>query len=91
MSLPPESVDTSFSRREALFVAMLWIAACTYTVLYAARYAYRPSPLSFVLGMPFWVFWGVMVPWIVVSLITLWFAAYRMKDEDLGEEAEAHE
>jgi hypothetical protein len=78
---------TLATRREALFVVILWLTACAYTVGYAALFAYReqPSP-SLVLGMPSWVFWGVIAPWTVCTAITLWFSLRGIQDEDLGEE-----
>lgn len=83
---PPLS-ESQHSLREALFVALVWIGACLYTVGYAMLFAYRPSRTPALLfGMPSWVFWGVIAPWMVCTAITFWFALYRMRDEDLGEE-----
>lgn len=43
---------------------------------------------SSILGMPDWVFFGILVPWIACSLFTVWFALYGIRDDDLGREAE---
>src|SRR5688500_17327048 len=84
--MKPIRSASSASRREALFVAFIWIAAYAYTVGYAALYAYRPSAASEALfGMPRWVVWGVLLPWVVTLFLTIWFAAVGMKDEPLGE------
>lgn len=75
------------SRREALFVAVVWILACGYTVGYSARFAYRTGePLQLLFGIPTWVVWGVLAPWTVVTLITCWYALLGMQDEELDDE-----
>ena len=43
----------------------------------------RDVELRLVLGMPSWVFWGVMLPWILVTLLTAWFALTQMADHPL--------
>jgi hypothetical protein len=80
-------VTSQSSRREALFVALLWVVSCLYTVGYAALFAYRKEPNPhLLLGMPSWVFWGVIAPWAVCTFITIWFAFCGMQEEALGEE-----
>jgi uncharacterized protein DUF997 len=80
------------SRREALFVMLLWLASCVYTVGYAALFAYRQEAVPrMILGMPGWVFWGVLLPWMACSLVTCWYALDGMRDEDLGEEVPSSE
>ncbi len=82
----PEDPVLRSSRREAIFTILLWVAACAWTVGYCARYAYGrdPKSLTFVLGFPDWVFWGVMAPWFVCFVATLWFPYRFMKAEDIG-------
>ena len=36
-------------------------------------------------GIPRWVVWGVLAPWLASLVVTLWFASFGMKDEPLGE------
>ncbi len=78
------------SRREAVFVLLLWAAALVYTVGYCALHGYGDSAesLTFILGFPDWVFWGILAPWAVCFLVTFGFAGFFMKDEDLGAERE---
>ena len=40
------------------------------------------------LGMPLWVFWGILAPAVCCSVITLLFGIFGMKDDALGEEQE---
>ena len=91
------------SRREALFVALLWLAAITWTVGYCYLRGYRHAPDSWavqqglaeprnaanfrtVAGLPDWVAYGVIAPWLVCSAATVLFGLYGMRDDDLGTE-----
>ncbi len=81
------------SRREAMIVAGLWIVAMIYSVLFSWYYGYPRSfedvkveEVKFVWGIPFWAFWGVFVPWISCSIISILFGLVCMKDEPLGED-----
>jgi hypothetical protein len=80
------------ARREALFVAVVWILACVHTVGYSALFGYgQQGPPALILGIPAWVVWGVFAPWAVVTLITCWYAFFGMRDEDLGDDEPAFE
>ncbi|MFN3651576.1 MAG: DUF997 family protein [Armatimonadota bacterium] len=75
------------SRREALFTAAVWILACGWTVGYSAFAGYRADPNpQFVAGMPAWVAWGIVAPWVLCTVVTVWYAFFGIRDEDLGEE-----
>jgi hypothetical protein len=81
------------SRREALLALVIWLAAMSFTVGYCARHAYGrdPSDLSFVMGFPDWVFWGIVVPWVACVVVSWWFAVFFMGDEPLDPECVAGE
>lgn len=87
--LKPDRVYVS-SRREALMVLVIFILALTWTVGYSLLYGYptQPQPLTFVLGFPSWVFWGVIAPWAACIVISLLFGSVFVRDEDLGVEVE---
>ena len=57
-----------------------------YTVTYCYLFGYNRSleSLTFVLGFPDWVFWGVVVPWLVCVVFSWLFAFVLVKDVDLG-------
>lgn len=77
------------AKREATLAFLLWLAAGTYTVGYCYQTGYKnASELHFVLGMPDWVFWGVLAPWMASLALSILFAYGYMTDEDLGAEAE---
>ena len=77
------------SRREALVTATLWVLAGGYTVGYAKLFAYRAGPPDLIYGIPAWVIWGVILPWVVCTVVTCWYAMCGIRDEDLGEEQES--
>ena len=79
-------VNSSF--REAIVVVSVWLIAMTWTITVCYRMGYnRPvEDLKFVYGFPDWIFWGIVVPWGVCIVISFWFGATFMRDEDLGEE-----
>lgn len=87
--MPPND-DTVLrsAKREALVVLAIWLVAMTYTVGYCDLEGYHrpPESLRFVLGFPDWIFWGIVVPWVVCVLVSFYFGATFMRDEDLGEE-----
>lgn len=76
------------ARREALFVGAVWLAAMSYTVGYCFLHGYGRAweSVTFVLGFPDWVFWGIVVPWAVCFAVSYWFSFWFMRDEDLGTE-----
>lgn len=88
---PPEDPTLRHSRREAVVIVLAWAAATVYCCTYSYLFGYdRPgaprtaADLSFVLGVPSWFFWGVLVPWGVCFVFIIWFAGMWMKEDDLG-------
>ena len=76
------------ARREALFVLAIWAAAISFSVWYCHSHGYEVRELEFVLGVPDWVFWGILVPWIVCTAAGILFANAFMRDDPLGRENE---
>ncbi len=81
------------ARRDAWFVFLCWLAALGWTLTYCAVYGYPPEdrlehPVPTVLGFPQWVFIGILLPWIVCSLLTIAYGLFGMQDNDLGQENE---
>jgi hypothetical protein len=79
------------SRREAIIIGLAWLICTTYSCGYSYLFGYsipeRPlgvEDIHPILGMPSWIFWGVMAPWAVCALFTFWFAGFYMTDDDLG-------
>lgn len=78
------------SRREALVVAAIMLIAMTYTLVYCGFNAYgrEAGEIEIVLGFPDWVFWGVLAPWGICTVVSIVFAMGIMSDDPLGEPAE---
>ena len=88
MASPSEDPVLRSGRREALVVLVIWLTAMAYTVTYCQLYGYGRSveSLTFVLGFPDWIFWGVVVPWLTCLAVSWWFAYVFMTDASLGED-----
>jgi hypothetical protein len=52
---------------------------------YWTGYSGADEPLRIVLGMPHWVFWAVLFPWVLATLATIVFSLVFIADDDLGE------
>jgi hypothetical protein len=88
--VPEEDPLLRSARREAIVSLVLTALALTYTVGYAALFGYgrTAESLRFVMGIPDWVFWGIVVPWLACLATSWWFSFYFVED-DLLEQAEA--
>jgi len=81
------------ARREATWIGLAWLASTLYCCLYSWAFGYRsperplgPEDVRPILGVPSWAFWGYLVPWGVCAVFTVWFAGFRMIDDDLGQD-----
>jgi len=87
---PCDEFDPVFlhSRREAILIFCLWLAALAWAVPFCYLNGYpdefNAETFSTIWGIPTWVFWGIAVPWLVADVITTWFCFVYMKDDDLG-------
>jgi hypothetical protein len=77
------------ARREAALVLVVWVLALTYTVSVSYFWGYRRAidDLRFVLGIPDWVFWGIVVPWFACLGFNFWFSFWFMQDGDIAAES----
>ncbi len=93
MTPPPSDRDARQARhfaqcvREAKFCAAVWIAAWVVCATIALKFGYlppeqRPDEPWLILGMPGWVFFGVIIPWLILIGLTVWFAAAYIKDDE---------
>ena len=77
------------ARREAIWAVVVWAAAASYTIGYCYLLGYAARPLAevtFILWFPDWVFWGIVTPWFLATVVTIFFAYRVMGDEPLGPE-----
>ncbi len=69
------------ARREALHILLAWGICMVWTVGYCALFAYESGEMSLLWGMPRWVVFGIVVPWVIATLYSLWFALFYMKED----------
>lgn len=75
------------SARESIFVFLVWLSATVYSVSMCYWLGYdNTRPVSYMLGVPLWIFWGVLLPWVVCIVVSWWFAYFYMTDEYLGDQ-----
>ena len=76
--------------REAITALALWLAATIYSVTYCTLHGYkRPvESLSFVLWFPDWIFWGIVVPWLVCTAVSIYIALFLVEDDPLTSTAD---
>jgi hypothetical protein len=90
------------TRREAVLIAFVWLAALIWVVGYCYLRGYAHPADSWLVtsglangpngtfdrlwGFPSWVLFGIVIPWVLASLVTLCFAQFIMADDDLGGE-----
>jgi hypothetical protein len=90
MSHPHEDPLVKSARREALVVTAFFLAAMAYTLTYCGINGYNrdSDSIQLVFGFPDWVFWGVIVPWVVSTIVSVVYALVFITDDPLGEAAE---
>jgi len=76
------------SRREATaifqlwFFCLLWAVPVSYTLGYTQEVV--PDQVPTIMGMPSWVFWGLLLPWLTADAVTIWFCFRFIQNDDLG-------
>ena len=82
------NVDPVFKNasREARVAVLLFGAIFAWALGVAAWKGYGRTDVVFILGLPDWIFWGVVLPWAAGLLAAVWFGLRFMKDDDLGPE-----
>ena len=87
---PEDHYDPVFlhSRREAVLIASGWALGLVWAVpyCYLNGYGLPPGEVGTTLGVPTWLFWGILVPWIAADLFTAWFCFFYFVEDDLGED-----
>jgi hypothetical protein len=63
------------------FLAMLWTLPVSYFNGFDSQVDIEQ--VTFIWGMPSWVFWGIGLPWMVANLITIWFCFCYFSTDDL--------
>ena len=82
------------ARREAVIILIVFGIHMVWSITWCYWYGYHlppDEPVNTLLGIPTWIFWGVIVPWLVVDLFAIWFCLWYVALDPLGEEAEESE
>lgn len=94
-SQPKPTYDPVFinASREAIVIVILFTIMLIWSLSVSIGLGYfsesQTVDIGTVLGLPAWVFWGILIPWIAVDVISIWFCFFFMKDDDLGEVEES--
>jgi len=81
----------------AWLLAMLWtVGYCflfgyqhkedSWPVQYGFVEVWQPEHFYQILGLPGWVMFGIVVPWLFWSAVTILFALFGIAEDDLGAE-----
>jgi hypothetical protein len=71
------------TRREAVIAGLLWAGFALWVLTASYQLGYR-GEYSTTLGMPSWIIWGVLVPWIAAVVVNTVFVVFIMADDDEG-------
>ena len=80
----PGDQALSNSRREAVHILAAWLVCLIWTVGFSGLFGYGDSALvGAVLGIPAWVFFGILLPWAGATVFSVWYALRRIADDPL--------
>lgn len=67
-----------------------WVLFAAWTLTYNHQFAgdVDGQPVAIVMGMPKWVVFGIVIPWVIALSVTVWFALSFMKDTPLEEQGD---
>lgn len=75
--------NVRMSRGEFSAVLLAWAAFATWVLVHAHFRGYSRSgaaePVQLLWGMPAWVFWGILVPWLVATAFTVCFCVLALR------------
>ena len=73
------------ARKEAWLILLAWLVCLLWTVGYSffAGYDRDGTAIELVWGMPSWVVWGVLAPWLFATVFSVAFALFYMTDDVL--------
>ncbi|MBL4883649.1 MAG: hypothetical protein JKY95_03805 [Planctomycetaceae bacterium] len=72
--------------KELYVMIGIWGVSLVWTVGYCGLFAYQApgstQAIPVVWGIPTWVIWGIVLPWVTCGLLTAWFAMFYIKQDD---------
>jgi len=86
--IPRRKLDPLFvhARREAIVILVVWVICLAWTtaVYWTWGLGRSPEEVEMYWGIPDWVFVGVVAPWVVVDIFSIWYCLVFMCDDELG-------
>ena len=76
------------STRETLVIIGAWAFFMAWTAIACSLGWKEGEEVETLFGLPRWVFFGVILPWIAACGFTWWFTMCFMKDTDLNPDSE---
>jgi hypothetical protein len=79
-------VPASYHRtlKEAVVAMMLWLGAGIWVVSVSYWLGYQ-RPVHSIGGIPNWVVWGVLLPWVTLFVVHSWYSLFYMRADDAAE------
>jgi hypothetical protein len=77
------------ARREAIIIMAAFVVCMAWSVPWCYMHGYglpADEPVQTTLGIPSWIFSGVIVPWILANIFTIWFCMCYMALDPLDED-----
>ena len=76
-------MEPSYRRtlKEAIVAALLWLGAGVW-VIAVSYWLGSGRPVWSIGGVPNWVLWGVLVPWLTLFLLHTWYSLVFLRADD---------
>lgn len=83
-------MEPSYRRtlKEAIVAALLWLGAGVW-VISVSYWLGSGRPVRSIAGIPNWVVWGVLLPWVTLFLLHSWYSLFFLQDG--GDENPPHQ
>ncbi|MDE2835599.1 MAG: hypothetical protein OXM02_13940 [Bacteroidota bacterium] len=70
------------ARKESLHIVTAWLVCGAWTLGYCALFAYSEEPPALIWGLPSWVLFGIVLPWALATVFSIWYALVAIQDDD---------
>lgn len=70
------------SRREAIIAGAIWLFFAVWTITVSYLLGYTSSEQTTTLGLPTWIVWGVLVPWVSAVVVNSVFAFFVLANDE---------
>jgi hypothetical protein len=81
-------VEPSYRRtlKEAMVALLLWLGAGIWVISVSYWLGYK-RPVHSVAGIPNWVVWGVLLPWVTLFILHTWYSLWFLRADDRGDDS----